>query len=828
MSFDLFFLEAKTPLTKRIERTKEWAIVVHPYQNQKYFTSHKHVITTLKEMYNALVVHSKKGHCLIKGILNRELKNEERKGTTNSNDLSWWVCLDGDKAPFNDHTDLMNSHPQLKDVSYIAQYSTSHGLRTDDTKSSWHVFFLLDKPQSPQQLKAWLMQQNLDGQILTGVRKSLSLSASQAALHYPIDITACQNDKLLYIAYPSLGRDVEYSLKPGEFIQYVPKALKAIPTIRMGQSNIEQWKQEARTIINELRVEAKLEPIRGGTRWIGNHEIQPKPGEAVITGIRQDGDFMRFNLNGGDSWAYYHPIDNFEVIGNFKGEHDYLTKELLPQYYKECVAAKKANAERVKKETKEAKKIASEKTQTNCDGDVLLAFRDLRSGGYHNGTWSPSKHELKLYPARSERQLQDFMVTHGGELGDNIHQWEPEFNPQSEVVCNVEKKYLNLYVSSKYFRIPKKLTTNLKGCPTVERIILSAVSDNEYNETTEHFLNWLAVIFQHKIKTKTAWVLHGVQGTGKGLLVNNILKPLLGNKYVQARPMNELEDKYTGWLETALIAFIDEVQVSASKHMKMLDGALKNMITEPTLAIRHMHVASYEAVSYVNYILGSNMPDPAIVPNIDRRFNVGVFQETRLRITHEIIEGIEAELPVFMNYIMQRKADINLAAQVLDSQARNDVIEASKTSVDQLADSILKGDLTPLLYSLPDMKLLAELNGVNSALGIAYSGIVRRELDLILVAKMPSKSNLLYKTPSRISRDDLQVIFSYCIGNVPESPNKFTRFLKHHGLETKQLRLNDGTKTYGIEVEWIASLEWVEENKDFAIPKKKTPLHIVK
>jgi hypothetical protein len=58
-----------------------------------------------------------------------------------------------------------------------------------------------------------------------------------------------------------------------------------------------------------------------------------KPGEATITGIKRDRGFVYLNLNGGDSWGYYHSEDNAEYIYNFKGEPVYKTSELLPEYW---------------------------------------------------------------------------------------------------------------------------------------------------------------------------------------------------------------------------------------------------------------------------------------------------------------------------------------------------------------------------------------------------------------------------------------------------------------------------------------------------------------
>jgi hypothetical protein len=56
----------------------------------------------------------------------------------------------------------------------------------------------------------------------------------------------------------------------------------------------------------------------------------------------------------------------------------------------------------------------------------------------------------------------------------------------------------------------------------------------------------------------------------------------------------------------------------------------------------------------------------------------------------------------------------------------------------------------------------------------------------------------------------LLTIFQYRVGKeVPESPNKFTSFLKHHRIYTKRIRVGNRTM-YGINVEWNKDAEWMQ------------------
>ena len=63
--------------------------------------------------------------------------------------------------------------------------------------------------------------------------------------------------------------------------------------------------------------------------------------------------------------------------------------------------------------------------------------------------------------------------------------------------------------------------------------------------------------------TGTAWVLHGVHGTGKGLLIHSILTPLLGTTNVEARRMDQLDNQFTDFMENRLVVFIDEMDIDS-------------------------------------------------------------------------------------------------------------------------------------------------------------------------------------------------------------------------------------------------------------------------
>ena len=818
-----YFIAADVPMSKTYWLDDEKKLQKSNYPNAYAVTSHKEHCSTIAELHAAIIKHAAAGHCLVKGLLQRDLLNESRKGSTTSDTSTTWICLDLDGAPHATPAEFMASIPELKDVSYIVQYSASYGLN-GNKKLSCHIFILLSGPIAPGILKQWLMHMNLYAPGEPELRKSITLSSTGSALHWPVDLTACQNDKLLYIAPPTLGPGIRCSLKPSERIQLVIgthatlEVKKLLPTKTM-----ETLRDEARDMINGLRGDKQLKPLRYQLKLVGELEVQPRPGESVITGMQEARGYRYFNLNGGDSWGYYHPLDNPEFILNFKSEPAYYTKELLPDYHIDI---------RIDQKTRQ-----SRPTQ---DGDIVLAFRDKRTAMYWNGTWNEENQALDIHPARSELQLDHWMQGFGMAPHDVIPVWSLEFNPQSTVIIDDAARTINTYVPTPYFRLPfdPKSTPSLDGCPLIKRIILHAVSGGLEDETYEHFMNWLAVIFQYRIKTKTAWVLHGTEGTGKGVLVSRVLAPLLGRNYVQSKRASELEEKFNGWLEPALIVFIDEIKVSASARKEIISGDLRNFITEDVVTIRHMNRAAVQTDNYTNIIASSNETDPVMIRVYDRRYNIGHFQKSRITLTqHDIDTVLPAELEPFMHYIMTRSANKQMAATSLKNQAHADLVEHNKTSIDVTVDQLVNGDLSGMWDLRVDLNMALQLSGGAASYAHMYHSLVQREVkDAIAEFQKDTRyKSLLHKKPntiltyvSRFTRDELNIVFEHCVGNMPKTPNKFTSLLKHRGIKTERMRIHNETQ-WGMNINWKVTVAWAAEIADeFELQEKKSAIRRVK
>lgn len=736
----LTFLSAGVPLTKTISATTKTN-----YPNAKNFTSTEHKITAISELFKHITHYAKLGHCLLKGTLSAPLNNEPRKGMMPPNTLTQYVCLDLDDAPFSTPDEFMNA-VKLNDISHVVQYSSSYGIKK--TKNlSCHIFLLLSKPLAPMQLKAWLMHLNLS---LPALDKGIRLSDSCSALHWPLDITTCQNDKLLYIATPIFD-GIKDPLTTSR-IQLIPRANPSLDVSHIELRPLEALKKEQRKKLNTLRAAKGLDAITSKVKIIDDITIQPGAGEVSSYDIVEETDeFIRLNLNTGDSNAYYVIKADYELLRNFKGEDFTYLKESVPDLFKQLNSSTRSNLQ-----------------STSANGDVVLAVRDKTTGQYWKGLYNTKR--LELYPIDSKDKLHDFLQGHGLVPPPFVPEWDVIFDPHNPVIVDEDARIINRFVPTTLMKSPTP-----GKYPTIQRFIDHAVG---VGPIQEHFLNWLAVIMQHRIKTKTAWILHGTEGTGKGVLVNKVLRGIF-ESYVCVISSDDLNSEFNQWLEKSLIIFVDEIEVDTFEK-KATEGKLRRMVTDSPQPIRRMRTDTYDAPNFSNFIFASNKPQPVRIPLTDRRYNVGQYQSRRLVSTHKEIEiTIQSEISAFAHHLLTRKACIDTASQVLKTEDRAAIQALSITSVDELANNLHEGNLEALIESMPDESVNTD------PIAVAYAHLVR------------SFTN----GENRITRDQLAIIFQHCIGKIPEGTKKFTMFLRHHGIITKRLRY-EGLLTYGIEVKW--------------------------
>jgi hypothetical protein len=779
----LTFLEAAVPLTKRYEKGAGGTLVKTPYPFVWEFTSHEVVAPDLAAMHRELITHAALGHCLLKGSVSRPLVQESRAGSTDSNGLTDYIVLDLDGLPdvftwvddqeiehkVNVTLDVFLKAIGLDDYSHIIQWSASYGI--ENARLRAHLFFAIAKHMTAPLLKQWLIQLNHEVAML---RAAMGLTKTGNSISWALDISACQNDKLIYIAPPIL-KGIKDPMAKQPRIELVKRKHDALTLAAVINSSAKN-KELTHKRLEQLREKHGLPKRKTQYKMHGAVEVMVKPDACTITEMKQERGFVYFNLNGGDSWAYYHPETNPDYIFNFKGEPAYLTKELLPDYWEQ---------------------LTQQGSRANSTGQTFLAFCDRATGTYWRGTFDATTDSLDLFVAKNETQVRHFAKQNGLPLGDFIPEWDLVFDPHDSVRVDHQNRTINQFALSEFMKAQSRQVTTIPK--TISKVIDHVLGNDP--AITDHFLNWIACILQFRDRTKTAWIWHGTQGTGKGILFTKILRPIFGKGQTTAQNMESLNEPYNHWMRQSFLVFVDEVQTKALDNERGVLARLKNYITEEMVPIRAMYQGVQECRNYTNWILASNKADPAQIDKEDRRMNVAKYQPNKLTITDKEIEQIDKELQAFHDFLLYYPADRAVAGTVLNTSDRQTMISISESAVDTVGSAIIDGTFSFLMDQLP-----ASTTAVMQS-GLEFNKIENYKQVLLALLNRTDRNT----GACNITRDELLVLFNYVVGNMPTSPNKFTSLLKHHRIHISQVWINSGTqgsKERGIRTTWKDLAGW--------------------
>ena len=694
---EVVFLKAKQRLIKEITSKG-----TTPYPLVKKFTSiHKTIEKTpegFDKFFGYLHSQAAAGACLYKGLLKRKLKNESRAFLTDRIAQTELLVLDldgidfplGSKSTLNTY-DLQAIAEQFvaylpiefHNVSYVAQASASLGMKGN--KVSMHLFFLLTNPVSPTILKEWIKTLNYEIEFLAN---QLKLSANGQSISYPLDVSLAENSKLIYIAAPKfvnvqdpIEGDRLCAVKRGSSTVDISTLVKDVNPEKVYNVGIQ--------IKNGLRKKAGLSKKKERITTVNvnnqTQEVLKNPDKMSIEVCRVSEPYVNCNINGGDSGAYYFVLTNPHYMYNFKGEPLFEIEKADPEFYKSIF-----------------EKFAE---QMSGGTDIKpIVLRDFYTDTYYNGLFDQEKQQFTDdYPLTPTQKgsLDGFMRTHNRANPDFIPDARVMFDPSSKIGIQLETApyQVNLYRQTEYMlKAPEDVATLAYGeavtlqryIPTIYTLIKHILGEGPTE--VEHFVNWLAYIYQNKRKTMTAWILTGVPGTGKGLFIHRVLKPLFGEAQAPMRSIENIEEQFNLYMRTALFLVVDEFRMAASGNVGKMADKLKHQITEPNLTIRAMRTNQVELPSFCNFIFLTNRADAVKIEDGDRRYNVGPRQEVKVENKYpellNNLELIEQELYIFAALLDSFQVDVRMAHTALENQAKKEMKEVSMSVLEEFANAI--------------------------------------------------------------------------------------------------------------------------------------------
>ncbi|MFV1943448.1 primase-helicase family protein [Pseudomonas luteola] len=795
---------------------------VQPYPLAKNFNSHTYYLEPsekgLREALSLMQKHAIDGDCIHRGVLKAPIINESRRNKADPNAPTNILIIDLDDyiPELSFPAQITSAHlaettkmilatlPEpLNRTACIVNASASTGMKASGA-IGLHLFFLLDKPVPGTQMFHWLTDLNFT---VPHFESQLKLQRSGMSVKWIVDPVVSRNAQLIYIAPPELQGVADpfaspldrWALIEGE--QWTCDLSDALTT--MIPAAVQQKSENMLTTLRRSTGLKKLTP-RYRKLDIDGEKVQvlTNPDQLQMTMIRQTDKYVYWNVNGGDSNAYYNPIGNPEVIYNFKGEAPFELKKANEDVYNWY--------------------CENFKTQIRDTSDPRpLVFRDHATDQHYAVEYNPRDDRVIRHAKIVRQNIEDWYASYGLPMPDPIPTWDLAFDPQSTVVLDWDNQRMNLFQPTELLKNPTMVLPQYHRklgeaqdalaelCPSIYRVLWH-ICGNAVTEF-EWFINWLAFLIQTRKKVETAWIFSGCPGTGKGIFFERILRPIIGEQYATKKRLDHLEDQFNAYLQRTLFLVYEEFRLADSKQDGKLLNKLKDEIGSTTTNIRAMRTDTQEVANYTNYIFFSNHQDVIRIEDGDRRFNIAPFQPVPLRavwpnITQEI-DQIDKELGSFVAFLMAYTACERSARTCLANEAKAKMRGAAMGYYERFALAIKTGELDYFLG-------VFDIDIANDTTKAAQITTAQK-----YVKHWASE---MARGPVRIATSQLLTVFLAMNDAKSMTQTKFTQFLGRHDVEIKRAKVNN-SKVACLDVTFFSNLE-PEDLAEFSEPQDK-PAH---
>ncbi|HIG43930.1 MAG TPA: hypothetical protein EYQ14_25870 [Gammaproteobacteria bacterium] len=772
----LHYLEAKNARpAKKFSVGKNNRLEVTSYPNIKDFTSYEETVENPAEFYESLKRNSLLGtRVLLKGLLDRPLEDESRAGHVNRTQRTEWLVLDVDGTTETDISKIV-ALVGLEKFSYVIQYSSSYGIERDGDPVKpglrCHIYFMLEEPISPALVKHWLKTINL-----RHFQDDMGLMGTGFSLEWPIDPSVADNSKLIYIASAICVEPYRDSVSTDTRIVLIETKRTHVPISKLKAMALATIGATASKLIAKRRSDAALPKRSLRTKHIGKATIivdKPDPGTLHFVG--SDRGFSYYNLNHGDSAAYYHPIGKPDVVHSFKPE-DYSFRHEDVDLESYATAQERASDYRLEQ------------------GETLRGVgRDISVNKFFSYAFDQKANTLLKWEITKDN-IPDHLANHDLLMPDPVPDYHVRFDPADDRVFDPSDCFINSFSDNDYGRTYRGisrdseltldvLSAHLNIVAPYTAALMYHVLGND-KQIMNWFINWLGHMMQARTKPGTALVIHGVPGTGKNVLMERVLRPIFGGDYFIEIRMDHLNDSFTGWMQQARLILINEAnEISMTGDGSKTGEMLKNIITEERLSLRGMRELSKSYDTFFGVILASNSHTPLLLDASDRRFSVCTRQEQPLvsigdydikKNFFDLVEQWDTERAAFAKMLYSVTVDDTQVHSAVENYARQTMIESGKTSTDEFCDAVRAGNLDYFLEAIPDDSLQTTFSTTILTMANTNKLLLHRFIESVAGG------------PISVSSDELRLLYMMMTGahqNV--NPIRFGRMMAKHGLPLK-------------------------------------------
>jgi len=222
-------------------------------------------------------------------------------------------------------------------------------------------------------------------------------------------------------------------------------------------------------------------------------------------------------------------------------------------------------------------------------------------------------------------------------------------------------------------------------------------------EERKYLVNWLSYILNKAQKTRNAIAVIGIQGSGKGVLKEQLIEYALHPDNSHEVTNQDIASTFNGYIENKLFLFFNEIKGNFKESSTQADK-IKPFITDSRISVNEKHRKAMYIENHANCMFFSNHDLPFQIEDKDRRYSVILTKHRTLDSVAiedfgvtigEFIEAIREERDNFLimlKMIKQTKESETLALGLLDNEVKRKIKEQTNTVKEIIKEKILDRD----------------------------------------------------------------------------------------------------------------------------------------
>lgn len=363
-------------------------------------------------------------------------------------------------------------------------------------------------------------------------------------------------------------------------------------------------------------------------------------------------------------------------------------------------------------------------------------------------------------------------------IPDKYPEVEFDYDFADRIRYDMEKGFVNRYVCPDLLLAePNK---NVFVVPKYTKKVMQHIVGNS-TEVYESLLNHLAHMVQTGDKLRVAFLFQGVAGTGKGIWFNHSLAQIFGRLYCTQIQHRSFLKEFNQFLEHNYLVMVDEIEADFTSKTDSLARVLKQVIGDRHIAVESKGVDIKNGSINANLFFATNKRNGLTLEPTDRRFIIGEWQNENAYERdwwlgdEEMKKQLLDEVPQFVGYLKTHEVDEKTLNRVVKNEARQVLIDLSKTNTTMFFDSVRKKDWDWFKENL-----------------VPFISVNTWDVDKYQYYETQNVINN-HKSVDRIHRDDLRILYNN-IFQTSKNASEFTRLCNLNGLPIKAIKINDTTQ----------------------------------